>query len=377
LTAESVTRAEYDERILLILNVSLTLLAIVLGLLFSLVVTKRLVASISNLVAGTRAVEAGQLDVYLEKRSEDEVGELTVSFNNMVDGLRLKERIKDTFGKYLDPRIVARLVDQPEFVEPGGERRDMTVMFIDLKGFTTISEHLSADDLVRLVNLFFGRMTDAVSAHHGVVDKFMGDAVMAYWGPPFTEPGAHAALACRAALDALRQLEEFRGDVAREVGGDGTIDIDLRIGISTGPMIVGTVGSKASRSFTVMGDPVNLGSRLEGANKAYGTRILASEETWSTAGDVLPMREIDCIRVKGKLRPARIFEVTLGPAAALDKVLAAYRAGDWNAADEALSRHLASSPDDPVALVYQARIAHLRKEAPPTGWDGVWAFDTK
>ncbi|HAD85802.1 MAG TPA: adenylate/guanylate cyclase domain-containing protein [Rhodospirillaceae bacterium] len=386
LTDRSVVQAERDEWILLILNSTLTILAVLLGLLFSVLVTKGLVGSVRNLVGGTRAVEDGNLDVELEKQSEDEVGELTLSFNSMVGGLRLKERIKDTFGKYMDPRIVANLVDHPEFVEPGGERREMTVLFVDLQGFTTISEQLPPDDLVRLINRFFGHMTEAVGAHQGVVDKFMGDAVMAYWGPPFTQADDHARLACEAALDAVRHLDAFRADVAADLGNNtAPPEINLRIGISSGPVIVGTVGSTASRSFTVMGDPVNLGARLEGANKAYGTNILMSERTRELAGPTVAVREIDMIRVKGKNLPVRVFELAgmnggdtdANGADRFEKGLAAYRARDWDGAEAAFKSVLEFRPHDSPSLVYLERIDHLREKAPPDSWDGVWTFETK
>ena len=381
----AVAQAEKDERVILILNSVLTGLAVLLGLLFSVMVTSGLVRSVRNLVGGTRAVEAGDLDVALEKRTEDEIGELTVAFNTMVGGLRLKERIKDTFGKYMDPRIVADLVDNPEFVEPGGERREMTVLFADLQGFTAISESLPPDDLVNLVNVFFGHMTEAVGNHQGVIDKFMGDAVMAYWGPPFTADTDQARLACEAALDAVARLDDLRADLGR-VCGDALagFPIDIRIGISSGPMVVGTVGSKAARSSTVIGDPVNLGARLESANKAYGTRILIAERTRDLAGEPLSTREIDLIRVKGKSQPARVFELTPHDETDNEKVrtafqngLAAYREQDWDRAEAAFGAVLAEMPEDRPSLVYLERIAHLRKKAPPGAWDGVWIFDTK
>lgn len=172
----------------------------------------------------------------------------------MVGELRLKERIKDTFGKYMDRRIVSNLLDHPEFAEPGSERREMTVMFIDLKGFTSISEALEPNDFVKMINRFFSHMTDAISENKGVVDKFMGDAVMAYWAPPFAGGDEHAHLACRAAVEALDYLEKFRDDVKRELGEKAIdLDIDLRIGVSTGEMIVGTVGSRVSMNYTIMG----------------------------------------------------------------------------------------------------------------------------
>lgn len=379
-------KANQDEILALQVNVVLTTLAIVLGLLFASVITWRMVRSVRNLVAGTLAVEAGDLNIAVPKTTHDEIGSLTESFNHMIGELRLKERIKDTFGKYLDPRVVTRLLDSPEVAEPGGERREMTVMFIDLKGFTSISEQLSPDDLVHMINRFFNHMTAAISEHDGIVDKFMGDAVMAFWGPPFTTPQAHAELACRAAQAALARLDEFRGEVIDELGEEAReLDIDLRIGISTGEMIVGTVGSDLSKSYTVIGDPVNLGSRLEGANKAYGTHILVADETRArVADDVLQFREIDLLRVKGKVQPVRIFELVsqdsgLDPAACreFERALSDYRARDWEKSEAAFSVVNAAVGDDPPSQVYAERIAHIRKYPPPDDWDGVWVLDEK
>ena len=383
LTNSAVQRADRDEKTLLTVNSVLTALAALLGLGFAGLVTRMLVRAVRDLVAGTEAVEGGDLDTEVPVTSTDEVGRLTGSFNNMVVELRLKERIKDTFGKYMDPRIVSNLLDHPEFAEPGGERREMTVMFIDLKGFTSISEVLAPDDLIKMMNRFFEHMTDAISVNKGVVDKFMGDAVMAYWGPPFTEPGEHAHLACKAAVQALEHLELFRADVKRELGAKAeALDIDLRIGVSTGQMIVGTVGSRVSMNFTIMGDPVNLGSRLEGANKAYGTRAMISERTRELAGDSAQVRELDLIRVKGKHEPTRVFELlpVAEDKSALDSFhagLDAYRRQDWDTAEAAFKSCIESNADEPAAAVYLDRVAHLRSQPPGDGWDGVWVFETK
>ncbi len=333
MTGAAVLRADEEERKLLTVNTSLTILAVLLALSFAAIVTRALVRSVRDLVTGAEAIEGGNLDTEVPVTTHDEVGMLTGSFNSMVGGLRMKERIKDTFGKYMDPRIVSNLLDNPEYAEPGGEKREMTVMFIDLKGYTSISEKLAPADLVRMINDFYTHMTGAIADNKGVVDKFIGDAVMAYWGPPFTTEGEHAACACRAALAALDHLKTFREEVRRNLGAHAEgLDIDLRIGISSGEMIVGTLGSEVSRNYTVIGDPVNLGARLEGANKAYGTRVLISEYTRELAGNEIAAREIDLIRVKGKEKPTRIFEV-LGSGqqqVTLDDfstALAAYRLG--------------------------------------------------
>lgn len=388
LTDDAVLRADEHEKDLLNAIIILTTLAVLLGLGFAALVTRAIVRAVRNLVAGTEAVEGGNLDTEVRVTSRDEVGRLTGSFNHMVGELRLKERIKDTFGKYMDPRIVANLLDHPEFAEPGGERREMTVMFIDLKGFTSIAEALTPDDLVKMINRFFSHMTDAISENKGVVDKFMGDAVMAYWGPPFTAADEHASLACKAAVQALEHLELFRSDVKEELGDKAEdLDIDLRIGISTGEMIVGTVGSRVSMSYTIMGDPVNLGSRLEGANKAYGTRAMISQRTRDLADDDIAVRELDLIRVKGKHEPTRVYELlpvrvdqAALPAAELEYFpagLNAYRRQAWGDAETAFKACLESNPDDSAAAVYLDRIAQLRANPPGADWDGVWVFETK
>ena len=375
-TREAVQHTYKQERNLLMVNSLLTAVAAIFALCFAAIVAHLLVRAVRALAIGAEAVQSGNLDVEVPVTTNDEVGRLTNDFNSMVEGLRLKERIKDTFGKYMDPRIVTNLLDNPEFSKPGGERREMSVMFIDLQGFTAISEALEPDDLVAMVNDFFSLMTDAISNNNGVVDKYMGDAVMAYWGEPFCAPGEHARLACQAAREARSQLEVFRQNVRSKLGEkvDG-LDIDLRIGVSSGEMIVGTIGSTVSRNFTVMGDPVNLGSRLEGANKAYGTRILLSDRTRELVGQSLNFREIDIIRVKGKSEPIRVHEL-LNDKAQSDNysaALLAYRNQDWDVAETEF-RQFAT---DPAAQVYLKRIAYLRTTQLPSDWNGVWVFETK
>ncbi len=387
-TNDAIRRADKSEKMLLMANTALTTLAAILGLGFAFLVTRKLVITVRNLVSGTEAIEAGELDTKVAITSRDEIGRLTNSFNHMVGELRLKERIKDTFGKYMDPRIVNKLLDHPSFVEPGGERCEMTVMFIDLKGFTSISEKLPPDQLVHMVNAFFGYMTEAISKNSGVVDKFMGDAVMAFWGPPFTQRDEHAELACRAAVEALDNLVLFRKDMMQKLSSDGDdLEIDLRIGISTGEMIVGTIGSAAARSFTVMGDPVNLGSRLEGANKNYGTRIIISERTRELTGATAIARELDLVRVKGKLEPTRIYQLI--NMATNNKLLNnsgeetfqlgldAYRRQDWESARRTFQHCLEEHPDDSVSAIYLERVNQLSATPPPSNWDGVWVFDSK
>ena len=380
-TAElSVKRANGDEKFLLVVNAGLTTIATILGLGLAAIITFALVRNVRNLLHGAEAVEEGDLNTEVPIMTHDEVGRLTASFNKMVEGLKTKELIKDTFGKYMDPRIVTKLLEDTDFTHIGGERVEMTVMFIDLKGFTSISEKLPPDDLVRMINGFFSHMTEAISSNSGVVDKFMGDAVMAYWGPPFTSSDEHATLACKAALSALDNLNLFRIDVAEKLDLQlDNLDIDLRIGISTGEMVLGTIGSKASRSFTVMGDPVNLGSRLEGVNKTYGTRIVLSERTRQLAGKAIYARELDLIRVQGKMEPTRIFELLDAEPEAdrFNAGLSAYRNQDWETAKNAFNSCVDESSTDSVSKVYLQRIVYLEANPPAADWDGGWDFRAK
>lgn len=375
-------QADRDERFLLVFNLSLTLMAALAGGLFAFLLTRSVVDAVRALATGAAEVEAGRLDTEVRVASRDELGSLGTAFNHMTVGLKLKERIKETFGRYMDPRIVARLLEKPEMTSPGGEMRVMTVMFVDLKGFTTLSERLSPTDLVTLINRFFTMVSKTVSAHGGVVDKYMGDAVMAYWGPPFTSPDDHARLACEAALEIQRELPALR----RWAGETFAVEedsLDLRIGVASGEMVVGTMGSETSRNFTVMGDPVNLGSRLEGACKTYGLRILISGTTRALVGASVAAREIDAIRVKGKETPTPIFE-PLDPEMdremaekLFSRGLANYRRGLWDKAEATFRKVLEDNPKDGPAQVFLDRIPSLRADPPPPGWDGVWRMTTK
>ena len=377
---ESVQRADSDEKFLLWFHLILTGLSAVLGLGIAAVVTKALVRNVRNLVRGAEDVEAGDLDVEVPVITDDEVGRLTASFNDMVGGLRMKERIKDTFGKYMDPRIVTALLEKPEMTRLGGDRREMTVMFIDLQGYTSISEKLAPDDLVRMLNHFLGQMADAIAANHGVVNDFLGDAVMAYWGPPFTSAEEQAELACKAALAARENFKLFTQQVSAELGEKAAdLELEMRVGVSSGEVVAGNIGSSVTRKYSVIGDPVNLGARLEGANKNYGTRIILSERTRVLAGDAFHARELDLIRVKGKDEPTRIFELlaTKPDSDLFASGLAAYRAQDWAAAEHIFNECQAASPDDPVPSAFLSRIPHLKADPPGPGWDGVWEFQTK
>ncbi|HXC51621.1 MAG TPA: adenylate/guanylate cyclase domain-containing protein [Candidatus Limnocylindrales bacterium] len=368
------------------LSVAATASTVLLGLLVAMVVTRALLRPVHSLIGALGNVQKGQLDLELPVRSKDELGALTTSFNFFVGELRAKEQMRETFGRYVDPRILKRLLDADITGEDGG-REMMTVSFGDIVGFTALSERLTPANMVRLLNRHFGLQALAVQEYQGIVDKFIGDSIMAFWGPPFVEDAEHAVLACRAALAQLVAIDTLRSELPELTGlRRDTPVIDLRLGLALGEVIVGNIGSDHTRSYTVIGDTVNLAARLEAANRFYGTRILVSDSVAREAGPQFEMREIDTIAVKGKIETVDVFEL-LGETGCLDDVaqrardtyadgLRCYRAGSWDAAFAAFSQSLAARPADRAAEVMLERIAEFR-EKPPSGWDGVWRPQTK
>lgn len=386
-TRDSAARARALERRAQIFSWSITAIACTLGLLFAAWVTRQLVRPVRALVSGTQAIEKGDLNVRIEVRTRDEIGQLAGSFNHMVGELRQKEQIKEMFGKYVDPRVVSGLLDSKEFAQ-AGERRVMTVFFSDLQGFTTLSERLTPEGLVKLLNEYFTLMAEAIRAQHGIIDKYIGDSVMAFWGPPFTSEADHAQLACLAALDQRARMNVFVTKIPDILGVRASLlpDLRVRMGICTGEVTVGSIGSSDARSYTVIGDTVNLASRLEGVNKQYKTEIIIAEETYKLARDIVEVRELDAVRVVGRSEPVRLYELLarkgeLSPDQVrrrerFEAALGAYRAGRWDEAEAGFKATLELSPTDGPSKTFLARIAQLRSGS-VANWEGVWNLSEK
>ncbi len=294
---------------------------------------------------------------------------------------RKKRELKGTFEKYVSPAIVNEILSDPSNIELGGKKMDLTVMFSDVRGFTTISEKLDPRALSDLLNSYLTPMTNLVFEHKGTLDKYMGDAIMAFWGAPIHFPD-HAKHAARCALKMLDRLRELQA----EYRAKGLPEIDIGIGLNTGEMSVGNMGSDTVRSYTVMGDAVNLGSRLEGINKEYGTRIIVSEFTREAIKDRFVCREIDWVRVKGKAQPVRIFELVAEAGVppetqrlldVFQKGFDAYHARDWDAAIAFFTEALNLKPDDEPSHLYLDRCHEYKQSAPPDAWDGVFTMTTK
>jgi adenylate cyclase len=384
----SAEAAAQRERYVLWLTIAATASTVLLGLTVATIITSRLTQPVRSLAAAINDVQKGNLEVQLPVRSTDELGVLTGAFNFFVQEMRSKEQIKRTFGKYLDPRVLEYVLSQPGAGGATGGREVMTVLFADLVGFTSLSERLTPSRMVTLLNQHFGRQAEAVQEHRGVVDKFIGDAIMAFWGPPFVLAEEHAMLACRAALTQLAAMEALRRELSEITGlRKETPVVDLRVGICSGEVIVGNIGSENTRSYTVIGDTVNLASRLESANRVYGTRILVAEPTAQAVSGHFELREVDVIEVKGKTESTRVFELLGGvgqvPEACLRlresfcKGLAAYRARDWDSAEAAIHECLSCRPDDGPSNRFLHRIKILRQTPPSADWNGVWALDEK
>jgi class 3 adenylate cyclase len=377
-----------NQRQTMVISAIVTALAATIGLGFAWLVSSGISRPVRQLLAGTRDIEAGRLDRPISVSTRDEIGELTAAFNRMVEQLRRNEQVRETFGRYFDPKIVEGIVDQPDRIGTEGQRRIMTVIFCDMKGFTHLSEGVTPQGLVKIMNCYLSMMSEPIREHRGIIDKYIGDAILAYWGPPFVEEGEHARLACLAATDMIDRVGALRKELPEILGVRSIpMDCDIRIGIATGEVLAGSMGSKFMMSYTVMGDTVNLASRLEAANKEYGTRSLVSEDTIAAAGEAVEAREIDRIIVLGQTQPQAVFEV-IGKRGALrasqialrDRYaegLAAYRAGRWSEARNAFNAALEAAPDDGPSLTLLGRIEKLERTPPPPGWDGAWRIDRK
>ncbi|MBI3565678.1 MAG: adenylate/guanylate cyclase domain-containing protein [Elusimicrobia bacterium] len=303
------------------------------------------------------------------------------AYGYAVEG-RQKRYIQGAFSFYLSPEVVKQIAESPEKLALGGERREVTVYFSDIEGFTTLSEKLEPEKLTKLMNRYLGEMTDTILASGGTLDKYIGDAIMAFWGAPLADPD-HALTACRIALANQKKLAALREELVRQ----GLPAIRNRIGLNSGPASIGNMGSAKRFSYTAIGDTVNLASRLEGANKAYGSYILISETTRAAAGAAVEARELDYVKVKGKNLPIRVYELLglsgetdprlLEKARRFEKGLALYRARDFAAAGAVFEAVQKEFGPDHASEVYAEHCREHIAEPPSPDWDGSHALTEK
>ncbi len=317
---------------------------------------------------------------------------LMASLNYMREE-RMRRQIRSAFGQYVSPDLVDRLSDNPDALTLGGERRELTLLFSDVRGFTTIAESYRKDPvgLTNLMNRFLTALSNAILDERGTIDKFMGDAVMAFWNAPLDIPD-HPRAACRAALAMYARVQAINEERKAEEGEDVLL-IDVGIGMSTGPCTVGNMGSDTRFDYTALGDTVNLASRLEGLSKNYGVGIILSESVHDAVGDDFAMLELDMVRVKGKTLPVTIFGLlgddglrsTDGWAAvsvANHRMRVAFATQDWDGCEAALTALDAAGEAAGLSLggyiaLYRDRVAAFRENPPPADWDGVFVATEK
>jgi len=319
---------------------------------------------------------------------------LTLVFASFVREQRQRKQVRGQFAQYMSPVLVEQLAQSPEKLKLGGEERELTIMFSDVRGFTTISETYKNDPqgLTTLMNRFLTPLTNAILARHGYIDKYMGDAIMAFWNAPLDDK-QHEINACEAALDMLAKIDELNRTRKTEAdaGGHPYIPINVGIGLNTGLSVVGNMGSDLKFNYSVLGDAVNLASRLEGQSKEYGFPIIAGSKTALAAKDKFAILELDFIMVKGKKEPEVIYAIAGREDVAHSgqfqrlrnltiEMLACYRSRDWEGALEAIERGRRTDEARVLGRLYQlyaARILDFQKNPPPEDWNGAFALLTK
>jgi len=308
-----------------------------------------------------------------------------VSFSLVVVYYRTEERsrkwITSIFGKYVSPVVIDNLIKNPKMINLGGEKRNITIFFSDIRGFTSISEKLKPEALVHLLNEYLTDMTSIIIRDDGLVDKYMGDAIMAFWGAPLQQPD-HAEKACSSSLEMIEKLNELQ----KKWKNEGIPSFNIGIGINSGDAIVGNMGSSSRFDYTAMGDNVNLASRAEGLNKIYGTSIIITENTQKVVKDKFETRKLDAVRVKGKKKPILIYELVCGKGKISKKQLdfiKLYETGlklyfekNWKSAIKSFQAGL-KIMDDTASNEFIKRCQDFLKNPPSEDWDGVWEVKTK
>ncbi len=305
-----------------------------------------------------------------------------VAYRATTEG-RQRKMVTEMFGRYVDSAVVQTLIDNPSLVKLGGEKREITILFTDIKGFSTISEKVSDEVLVKLLNVYLTEMTNVILRNRGTVDKFIGDAIMAFWGAPLADDEA-AYRACLSALEMQQRLAQIQPKLGKIAG----VELHQRVGVNTGMCTVGNMGSERKLNYTAIGDPVNLASRLEGANKQFGTGILISEFTYEKVSQRVLAREVDRVVVVGKSEPVRVYELmdttdhpvpgqTRQFLVAYGEGIRAYQKRAWDEGIALMEHAMSFAPDDPVCQLYIERMRLYQLTPPGPDWNGVFILHSK
>jgi len=313
------------------------------------------------------------------------ISTILVFFSIVVVYYRTEEKsrkwITSVFGKYVSPLVINNLIKNPDSLVLGGEKRNITIFFSDIRGFTSISEKLTPEELVHLLNEYLTEMTSIIINSQGLVDKYMGDAIMAFWGAPLDQPD-HAELACESSLQMIKKLNELKKKWEKE----NIPAFDIGIGLNSGDAVVGNMGSSSRFDYTAMGDNVNIASRMEGLNKVYGTNIIMTDKTYKTVKEKYVSRKLDYVKVKGKRKPILIHELIQekdGTSKDLQDFITAYETGlglyiekKWDKAIDSFKK-AHKIMKDKASDLFINRCKEFMKNPPPKDWDGVWEMKTK
>ena len=347
-----------------------------------LLVARNVTRPLQWLTAGARNISTGDYTTRVSISHQDEIGQLATAFNAMAAGLAEKERVRDLLGKVVSPAIANELLQKPP--ELGGEEREVTVLFTDVRGFTSLCEGRSPQQVLQLLNEYFSVLTTVIEQHGGVVDKYIGDAVMALFGAP-----AHCDDAAARALQAALAMQTALAQLNAALAARGLAPLTTGIGINSDRVVVGNMGSKSRLNYTAIGDGVNLASRLESLSKRYGSRVVVSDSTRELAPDYLYL-PLDTVRVKGKQQPVAIFEPLLPVREAAPELVAAvtafaeflrlWRLGDWQSAATQLEHYAELARQQPLlantlATLYRQRLQQASHQ-PPADWDGIYSYDS-
>jgi adenylate cyclase len=329
---------------------------------------------VKELVLGALAVEQGRYDYRLKSKQQHEVGRFIGTFNEMMVGLSEKEKIRSIMNKVVSKEVAHELLQNR--MELGGAERRASILFTDIRDFTNIAESMAPTDLVQMLNDYFSRMSPIIDKEGGVIDKYIGDAIMAVFGAPVEFPD-DALRAVRAGAAMIKELSAFN----TERTALGLPPINIGMGINCGTVVAGNIGSESRLNYTIIGDPVNLASRLEGLTRLYEVGMIVSEDVAARVTGEFPLRELDLVRVKGKAGGSRIFQVITEQSGHWTETLkiyknavSHYRAQQWDQAEECFNKLLTVIPDDKPSAIYIDRINEYRKNPPPPDWEGVYTM---
>ncbi|WP_339781433.1 adenylate/guanylate cyclase domain-containing protein [uncultured Thalassospira sp.] len=334
--------------------------------------------TVADTTKAINSVQSGKLDTSLDFKGQGDFSALANAFNRMTRELRVRFRMRERFGKYVDPKVLNNLLAQETALETS-QKRVMTVSVVNLTGFDWLAEHTAPEQLVDFLNDYLTAMTEPISGHSGIIDNFIGDRVMGFWGPPFCNEKSHALHACKAALEQVARFNALKTKYADLIGDHG---LDIRVGIATGEVVVGSIGTDKSRAYTVVGDCVNYAHRLEKANRIYGTRILASNETAALASSDVEMRDLDHVVLLGTEQVVYLYEVLSENGHLSDArrewrkdyetAMGFYRDGTFDQAIPLFEKVLEFNGADFAAQLMINRMERLSRREQDREWNGTW-----